>query len=185
MESYHSAAVVPTVRLSTNLSKRFNVIWPVQSRSEKESPSGLTQIKTIQFAVPARRGVSRSSRTLGRGCDGRGSAPLHAGHPVSRGFSVKHKRLWNTESSGHPRSSRGQAPGGVGESGSRASGSLKSESENAGDISLRRPGLEPDHRTLLLRRSSTTWGPTIDSAIWVLAFREDDACGRASAVRAA
>jgi hypothetical protein len=38
-------------------------------------PSRATQITSISLAVPAReRGVSRSSRTLGMGCDGRGRA---------------------------------------------------------------------------------------------------------------
>jgi hypothetical protein len=49
-------------------------ILPVQSRPQKYFPSHFAQIKSISRAIPAHlRGVSRSSRTLGSGCDGRGS----------------------------------------------------------------------------------------------------------------
>jgi hypothetical protein len=45
----------------------FKLICPVQSSAKKESPSRETQISPTNPAIPARkRGVSRSSRTLGR-----------------------------------------------------------------------------------------------------------------------
>src|SRR5713101_676400 len=47
---------------------------PVHPFAQKYSASRLPQIKLTVSLVPAhKRGVSRSSRTLGRGCDGRGS----------------------------------------------------------------------------------------------------------------
>jgi hypothetical protein len=47
---------------------------PVHPFAQKYSASRLPQIKLTVSAVPAhKRGVSRSSRTLGTGCDGRGS----------------------------------------------------------------------------------------------------------------
>src|SRR5882757_1996809 len=47
---------------------------PVHPFAQKYSASRLPQIKLTVCAVPAhKRGVSRSSRTLGRGCDGRTS----------------------------------------------------------------------------------------------------------------
>jgi len=54
---------------------RINLIWAVQSHFKKYSVSDLTQIKTINLAIPSHmRGVSRSSRTLGTGCGGRESS---------------------------------------------------------------------------------------------------------------
>src|SRR3984893_941921 len=62
------------LRAAANLFKRINLIPPVQSHLQKYFPSRQTQIKSISPAIPALwRGVSRSSRTLGTGCDGRGS----------------------------------------------------------------------------------------------------------------
>src|SRR5260370_40808889 len=47
---------------------------PVQPRLQKYFRSRLTQIRCTCPAIPSRkRGVSRSSRTLGTGCGGRGS----------------------------------------------------------------------------------------------------------------
>jgi len=47
---------------------------PVQSSLQKYFASPLTQIKlTTSISRSRKRGGSRSSRTLGAGCDGRGS----------------------------------------------------------------------------------------------------------------
>ena len=46
----------------------------VHTQSQKYSASRLTRLKSTTPAIPShKRGVSRSSRTLGTGCDGRGS----------------------------------------------------------------------------------------------------------------
>jgi hypothetical protein len=51
----------------SNLSSNFKLIWVVQSLAKKYSAFSQTQITTISIPVPAHmRGVSRSSRTLGR-----------------------------------------------------------------------------------------------------------------------
>src|ERR1700730_7675764 len=64
----------PGMTIEEKFSFGINLICPVQSHLQKYSASRLTQIKTITRAVPAHsRGVSRSSRTLGTGCGGRGS----------------------------------------------------------------------------------------------------------------
>src|SRR6266436_8042506 len=77
---------------------------------------------------------------------------LQRGIQYAETSRLNHNRLWNTGSPGHPRSSRGQAPGeDAGES-----GCLKFESEM--------------HRILLLRRLSAVRGLRIDSAVWVPAF---------------
>ena len=45
---------------------------PVQSSSQEYSASRFAKISIIESAIPShKRGVSRSSRTLGTGCDGR------------------------------------------------------------------------------------------------------------------
>jgi hypothetical protein len=55
------------LRVQRNFLKQFNLIWVVQSPSQKYFDSLLTQIASISFASrPTQRGVSRSSRTLGR-----------------------------------------------------------------------------------------------------------------------
>jgi hypothetical protein len=55
------------LRANKKFLNHFKLICPVQSRSEKESCSRDTQISLTTPAIPARkRGVSRSSRTLGR-----------------------------------------------------------------------------------------------------------------------
>ena len=58
----------------TDLPDRLFGAPRVQPLSQKYSCSLETQITSISAAVPAReRGVSRSSRTLGTGCGGRGN----------------------------------------------------------------------------------------------------------------
>jgi hypothetical protein len=63
-----------TSSASENDGKIYLSDLPVQPLFQKYFRSHLTQITSISPAVPAReRGVSRSSRTLGMGCGGRGS----------------------------------------------------------------------------------------------------------------
>src|SRR5216683_5957580 len=93
----------------------------------------------------------RAARTKSR-ASLRCHAPRKRGIQYAETSRLNHNRLWNTGSPGHPRSSRGQAPGeDAGES-----GCLKFESEM--------------HRILLLRRLSAVRGLRIDSAVWVPAF---------------
>src|SRR5258708_26747494 len=64
---YRPAARFIRVSEKPNLLKRIKVIWVVQSCLQKYSASHLTQITSRTPAVPLlTRGVSRSSRTLGR-----------------------------------------------------------------------------------------------------------------------
>jgi hypothetical protein len=63
----------PGMTPGENFSSEIKLFLPVQPFPEKFSGSRLTQIKSISRSVPPHmRGVSRSSRTLGAGCDGRG-----------------------------------------------------------------------------------------------------------------
>ncbi|WP_315789753.1 hypothetical protein, partial [Bradyrhizobium sp. SZCCHNR3027] len=59
-------------RLKTNFARDFNPITPVQSLTEKYSCFYFSEIVFV-YAHPAsiKRGVSRSSQTLGAGCGGR------------------------------------------------------------------------------------------------------------------
>jgi hypothetical protein len=59
-----------------NFPNPFNVIWVVQMGIEKYFASLPGQITGLFRAIPclSKRGVSRSSRTLGAGCGGRGCA---------------------------------------------------------------------------------------------------------------
>ena len=55
------------VRAQVNFFNRINVIWVVQTFAEKYSAFRIPQISVITIASrPTERGVSRSSRTLGR-----------------------------------------------------------------------------------------------------------------------
>jgi hypothetical protein len=63
------------LRATANLLSRVRLIWLVQSHLQKYFCSPRTQITPISAAIPPHlRGVSRSSRTLGAGCDGREDA---------------------------------------------------------------------------------------------------------------
>jgi len=63
------------VRAKTDFFNPFNLICPVQSGAQKESVFWTPQISPTTPAILSRkRGVSRSSRTLGQGCGGRESA---------------------------------------------------------------------------------------------------------------
>ncbi|OIQ76883.1 hypothetical protein GALL_414260 [mine drainage metagenome] len=72
----------PQKSLSRNLqfAQRFKVIWVVvQSRPQKYFALPQPQITSIFRAIlPRKRGASRSSRTLGAGCGGRGSGARRA-----------------------------------------------------------------------------------------------------------
>jgi hypothetical protein len=60
------------VRQNADFVRRFNVIWVVQSHQKKYSCCAVGQISATDSRVLThKRGVSRSSRTLGAGCDGR------------------------------------------------------------------------------------------------------------------
>ena len=60
------------LRQNADLSRRINVIWAVQSQLKKYSALSRPQITSIFPPVPSlKRDASRSSRTLGAGCDGR------------------------------------------------------------------------------------------------------------------
>src|SRR5262249_29006304 len=65
-------AATNRVRVQINFANAFKLIWVVQSLARKYSALLLHQFSGISLR-PAlhRRGVSRSSRTLGAGCDGR------------------------------------------------------------------------------------------------------------------
>jgi hypothetical protein len=59
----------------SNFMKRFNAIWVVQSLREKYSALHGPQISGFLCSSRThKRGASRSSRTLGAGCDGRGTS---------------------------------------------------------------------------------------------------------------
>ena len=58
--------ILRPLRVNKKFLNHFKLICPVQSRAKKESASCETQISPRTPAIPARRrGVSRSSRTLG------------------------------------------------------------------------------------------------------------------------
>src|SRR3981189_3513603 len=62
------------LRQNSDLSKRFNVICPVQTSCEKYSASPVGQIRTISLAVSSpRRGALAIVTNVGTGCGGRGS----------------------------------------------------------------------------------------------------------------
>jgi hypothetical protein len=61
------------LRENADLLKRINVIWVVQSPSQKYSRSLLTQITCISLAIPAHtEGRFAIVTDVGLGCDGRG-----------------------------------------------------------------------------------------------------------------
>jgi hypothetical protein len=61
------------MRQKSNFVNRINVIWAVKSSPQKYSAFQNTQISGISLpSPPTQKGRSRSSRTLGAGCDGRG-----------------------------------------------------------------------------------------------------------------
>jgi hypothetical protein len=62
------------VRQKLDFVRGFNVIWVVQSPSQKYFACAVGQISATDSRVLThQRGASRSSRTLGAGCDGRAS----------------------------------------------------------------------------------------------------------------
>ena len=63
------------VRVNSKLLRRFKLIWVVQSPSKKYFAFAVGQINSTDSRVLThKRGASRSSRTLGAGCDGRGNS---------------------------------------------------------------------------------------------------------------
>ena len=61
------------VRAERDLSKQFNLIWFVQSFSQKYSGSLLTQITSTSLAIPAHtKGRFAIVTNVRSGCDGRG-----------------------------------------------------------------------------------------------------------------
>jgi len=66
LQSYHPAAMVPTVRLKANLLKRLNLICPVQSRFQKNPLPVLPKSNLHHSPFRSEEGRWPSSRTLGR-----------------------------------------------------------------------------------------------------------------------
>jgi hypothetical protein len=83
------------LRAKTNFTSCFNLICPVQSCRQKDS--ALLQPQISGFLAPSRtrkRGASRSSRTLGAGCDGRDIAADECWYRGRRSRVVLAPRRW-------------------------------------------------------------------------------------------
>src|SRR5882757_8250851 len=93
----------------------------------------------------------RAARTNSRASLGR-HAPRKRGIQYAAAFRFNHSRLWNTGSPGHPRSSRGQAPG---DDENRVG---KADNLTLVDICSVMPGLVPGIHVFLCRRSKNVDG---------------------------
>jgi hypothetical protein len=72
-EAGHDELCEGSIVAKTNLFKQFNLIWVVQSHSQKYSGSLLTQITSISLPIPAHtKGRFAIVTDVGLGCDGRG-----------------------------------------------------------------------------------------------------------------